>query len=89
MHRVKRSGLLSTFVFFFLPSRQTDARETISRMLAELDLGRTEKCVRVNSVSSGLADADLQVILRAELLPPAVMLPKVEDVQEVQWVRIK
>ncbi|XP_056285367.1 citramalyl-CoA lyase, mitochondrial [Pseudoliparis swirei] len=65
--------------------KKTDARETISRMLAELDLGRTEKCVRVNSVSSGLADADLQVILRAELLPPAVMLPKVEDVQEVQW----
>ncbi|TNN22341.1 Citrate lyase subunit beta-like protein, mitochondrial [Liparis tanakae] len=57
-------------------------------MLAELDLGRTEKCVRVNSVSSGLAEADLEVILRAEVLPPALMLPKVEDAQEVQWVRI-
>lgn len=55
-------------------------------MLAELDLGRTEKCVRVNSVSSGLAEADLQVILQAEVLPPAIMLPKVEDTQEVQWV---
>lgn len=55
-------------------------------MLAELDLGRTEKCVRVNSVSSGLAEADLQVVLQAEVLPPAIMLPKVEDVQEVQWV---
>lgn len=55
-------------------------------MLAELDLGRTEKCVRVNSVSSGLAEADLQVILQAEVLPPAIMLPKVEDMQEVQWV---
>ncbi|KAM7380262.1 hypothetical protein PAMP_003574 [Pampus punctatissimus] len=54
-------------------------------MLAELDLGRTEKCVRVNSVSSGLAEADLQVILEAEVLPPAIMLPKVEDTQEVQW----
>lgn len=56
-------------------------------MLAELDLGRTEKCVRVNSVSSGLAEADLQVILQAEVLPPAIMLPKVEDTEEVRWVR--
>ncbi|XP_034550370.1 citramalyl-CoA lyase, mitochondrial isoform X1 [Notolabrus celidotus] len=66
-------------------SKKTEARETIPRMLAELDLGRTEKCVRVNSVSSGLAEADLQVILQAEVLPPAIMLPKVEDTQEVQW----
>ncbi|TKS66908.1 Citrate lyase subunit beta-like protein, mitochondrial [Collichthys lucidus] len=66
-------------------SKKTEARETIPRMLAELDLGRTEKCVRVNSVSSGLAEADLQVVLQAEVLPPAIMLPKVEDVQEVQW----
>ncbi|KAJ4933304.1 hypothetical protein JOQ06_030136 [Pogonophryne albipinna] len=68
-----------------LPGVMTEARETIPRMLAELDLGRTEKCVRVNSVSSGFAEADLQVILQAEVLPPAIMLPKVEDTQEVQW----
>lgn len=68
---------------------QAEARETIPRMLVELDLGRTEKCVRVNSVSSGLAEADLQVILQAEVLPPAIMLPKVEDMQEVQWVSYK
>lgn len=75
-----------TFVHSLL---QTEARETIPRMLVELDLGRTEKCVRVNSVSSGLADADLQVILQAEVLPPAIMLPKVENTQEVQWVSNK
>lgn len=68
-------------------SSQAEARETIPRMLAQLDLGRTEKCVRVNSVSSGLAEADLQVILQAEVLPPAIMLPKVEDTEEVRWVR--
>lgn len=65
---------------------QAEARETIPKMLAELNLGRTEKCVRVNSVSSGLTDADLEVILQAEVLPPALMLPKVEDTEEVQWV---
>ncbi|XP_034042593.1 citramalyl-CoA lyase, mitochondrial [Thalassophryne amazonica] len=66
-------------------SKKAEARETIPKMLAELDLGRTEKCVRVNSVSSGLAEADLQVILQAEVLPPAIMVPKVEDTREVQW----
>lgn len=55
-------------------------------MLAELNVGRTEKCVRVNSVSSGLTDADLEVILQGEVLPPAIMLPKVEDTDELQWV---
>ncbi|KAI7808496.1 citrate lyase subunit beta-like protein [Triplophysa rosa] len=61
------------------------ARKTIPKMLAELDLGRTEKCVRVNSASSGLAEADLDVILQAEVLPTALMLPKVEDTGEVRW----
>uniref|UniRef100_A0A3B3ZVS2 HpcH/HpaI aldolase/citrate lyase domain-containing protein n=1 Tax=Periophthalmus magnuspinnatus TaxID=409849 RepID=A0A3B3ZVS2_9GOBI len=68
-------------------SKKTEARETIPRMLAELDLGRTERCVRVNSVSSGLADADLQVLLQGPVLPPAIMLPKVENTDEVRWVR--
>lgn len=71
---------------FILCAWQDAARKTIPKMLAELDLGRTEKCVRVNSVSSGLAEADLDVILQAEVLPTALMLPKVEDTCEVQWV---
>ncbi|KAK5614867.1 hypothetical protein CRENBAI_010746 [Crenichthys baileyi] len=64
---------------------QAEARETVARMLGELDLGRTEKCVRVNSVSSGLAEADLHIVLQANVLPPAIMLPKVEDIQQVKW----
>ncbi|XP_062390208.1 citramalyl-CoA lyase, mitochondrial isoform X2 [Sardina pilchardus] len=66
-------------------TKKAEARETIPKMLAELDLGRTEKCVRVNSVSSGLAEDDLEVILGAEVLPTALMLPKVEDTAEVHW----
>ncbi|TSU62972.1 Citrate lyase subunit beta-like protein, mitochondrial [Bagarius yarrelli] len=66
-------------------NKKTEARETIPKMLAELNLGRTEKCVRVNSVSSGLTDADLEVILGAKVLPPALMLPKVEEKEEVHW----
>ncbi|PWA31159.1 hypothetical protein CCH79_00002534, partial [Gambusia affinis] len=68
---------------------EAEARETIAQMLGELDLGRTEKCVRINSVSSGLAEADLQVVLQAKVLPPAIMLPKVEDIQEAKWHNLK
>uniref|UniRef100_A0A4W4DZ47 Citramalyl-CoA lyase, mitochondrial n=1 Tax=Electrophorus electricus TaxID=8005 RepID=A0A4W4DZ47_ELEEL len=66
-------------------NKKAEARETVVRMLAELDLGHTEKCVRVNSASSGLADADLEAVLQAEVLPAALMLPKVEESTEVQW----
>ncbi|XP_035249143.1 citramalyl-CoA lyase, mitochondrial [Anguilla anguilla] len=66
-------------------NKKAEARETIGRMLGELTLGRTEKCVRVNSVSSGLAEADLEAVLQGAVLPPALMLPKLEDTQEVQW----
>ncbi|KTF90410.1 hypothetical protein cypCar_00040734, partial [Cyprinus carpio] len=41
-------------------NKKDAARKTIPKMLAELDLGRTEKCVRVNSVSSDLAEADME-----------------------------
>lgn len=72
---------ISFFLFW-----QEEARKTIPKMLANLDLGRTEKCVRLNSVSSGLAEADMAVILQADVLPTALMLPKVENTGEVQWV---
>ncbi|XP_029112515.1 citramalyl-CoA lyase, mitochondrial [Scleropages formosus] len=65
-------------------NKKDEARETIARVLPELDLGRTEKCVRINSVSSGLWERDLEVLLRCDPLPTALMLPKVEDVSEVQ-----
>ncbi|XP_043927163.1 citramalyl-CoA lyase, mitochondrial [Protopterus annectens] len=66
-------------------NKKMEARQMIPRMLEELDLGRTEKCVRINSVSSGLADLDMEVILHSKTLPPSLMLPKVETVDEIKW----
>lgn len=42
--------------------------------------------VRVNSVSSGLAEEDLKEVFKANRLPDTIMLPKVESKQEIQWV---
>ena len=56
-------------------------------MLGEVKFGaRTEPCVRVNSMSSGLSMEDLKVVMEAETLPTGIMLPKVETVQHLEVV---
>ncbi|KAF4795151.1 Citrate lyase subunit beta-like protein, mitochondrial [Turdus rufiventris] len=65
--------------------RQREARLTIVKMLEEFDFGHAEKCVRINSVSSGLAEEDLEVLLQSKTLPSSMMLPKVENVEEIRW----
>eukprot|EP00914_Ancora_sagittata_P015440 GHVO01030516.1.p1 GENE.GHVO01030516.1~~GHVO01030516.1.p1 ORF type:complete len:250 (+),score=31.70 GHVO01030516.1:43-792(+) len=52
-------------------------------MLSELQFGRSEPCVRVNSMSSGLTSDDLKVVMTAETLPPTLLLPKVQSPQEL------
>lgn len=37
-------------------------------------------------MSSGLAEEDLEVLLQSKTLPSSLMLPKVENVEEVKWV---
>lgn len=56
------------------------------KTLEEFDFGHAEKCVRINSVSSGLAEEDLEVLLQSKTLPSSMMLPKVENVEEIRWV---
>lgn len=62
------------------------ARETIALMLDDLDFGASEAAVRINPVSSGLAEEDLKVVLSAKRLPDALVVPKVESEDEVHWV---
>ncbi|KAJ6660895.1 hypothetical protein lerEdw1_017052, partial [Lerista edwardsae] len=63
----------------------TEARMTTVKALEKFAFGHTEKCVRINSVSSGLAEEDIKVILKSNVLPTSLMLPKVETVEEVRW----
>ncbi|XP_076786654.1 citramalyl-CoA lyase, mitochondrial isoform X3 [Arvicanthis niloticus] len=66
-------------------NKKNEARLRIAKTLEDFDLGTTEKCVRINSVSSGLAEADLETLLQARVLPSSLMLPKVESPEEIQW----
>ncbi|XP_017199061.3 citramalyl-CoA lyase, mitochondrial isoform X2 [Oryctolagus cuniculus] len=66
-------------------NKKSEARQRIVKTLEDFDLGPTEKCVRVNSVSSGLAEEDLMALLESRVLPSSLMLPKVEGPEEIQW----
>jgi citrate lyase beta subunit len=54
-----------------------EARQTIAAALGNLDFGRSERMVRVNSFASGRTTDDLAAILPAR--PDAILLPKVSD----------
>ncbi|XP_006141617.1 citramalyl-CoA lyase, mitochondrial [Tupaia chinensis] len=66
-------------------NRKSEARLRIVKTLEDFDLGSTEKCVRINSVSSGLAEEDLEALLQSQVLPSSLMLPKVENPEEIRW----
>ncbi|XP_067392887.1 citramalyl-CoA lyase, mitochondrial isoform X2 [Emydura macquarii macquarii] len=66
-------------------NRKAEARLTVVKTLKEFEFGQTEKCVRINSVSSGLAEQDLEVLLKSGVLPSSLMLPKVENAEEIRW----
>jgi citrate lyase beta subunit len=65
-------------------NRKEAAREVIARALRELDFGRSERLVRMNSLHSGLAEADLDAVLPAA--PDAVVVPKVDTAEPLEWV---
>ncbi|XP_062982180.1 citramalyl-CoA lyase, mitochondrial isoform X2 [Elgaria multicarinata webbii] len=66
-------------------NRKVEARMKCVKALEEFEFGQTEKCVRINSVSSGLAEEDMKIILDSNILPTSLMLPKVESVEEIRW----
>jgi citrate lyase beta subunit len=53
----------------------------------EVDFGGSERAVRINPVSSGLASLDLQAVLGGKQLPDALVVPKLESSSEIQWLR--
>jgi citrate lyase beta subunit len=66
------------------PNRKAAAREGIAAALRALDFGRSEKLARINAIGSGLETEDLQALLPAH--PEGVVIPKVETLEQIQWV---
>ena len=65
-------------------SRKVEARAIVAQAMQELDFGASERCIRINSVGSGLEKDDLSAALDAR--PDTIVVPKVEEPGHVAWV---
>src|SRR5215213_4479730 len=65
-------------------TRKIDARSIIAQAMKDLDFGESERCIRINSIGSGLESYDLVAALSAE--PDTIVVPKIESAEQVKWV---
>lgn len=65
-------------------NKKAQAREVIAAAMREVDFGKAERCIRINGVGSGWEKEDLAAALAAR--PDALVLPKVETADHVNWV---
>ncbi|XP_070568487.1 citramalyl-CoA lyase, mitochondrial-like isoform X1 [Ptychodera flava] len=71
-------------------NRKEEARHTILKMLDDLELPHLDRAVRINSVDNPtLAEEDLKVIMQAKKLPATLMVPKVNEAEQLTWVSEK
>uniref|UniRef100_G3MM28 Citramalyl-CoA lyase, mitochondrial n=2 Tax=Amblyomma TaxID=6942 RepID=G3MM28_AMBMU len=71
-------------------SKKQEARETVAHVLGSSSRGdgrHKDVAVRINAVSTGLAADDLQCILGASHLPSTLLLPKVEETSQLDYVK--
>ena len=65
-------------------TRKIDARAIIAQAMKELDFGKSECCIRINSIGSGLESYDLVAALATN--PDTIVVPKIESADQVRWV---
>jgi citrate lyase beta subunit len=64
--------------------QKAEARAVIAQAMRELDFGRSERCIRINSVGSGFEKYDLAAAVATD--PDAVVVPKVESASQVRAI---
>ena len=65
-------------------NKKAEARAAIAQAMKELDFGTSERCIRINSVGSGMEKYDLAAALTTN--PDAIVVPKIESAEQVKWV---
>ncbi|XP_054723982.1 citramalyl-CoA lyase, mitochondrial-like [Uloborus diversus] len=68
-------------------NKKAEARNNIKNISQSYDFGKSEYAVRINSIESKLAGEDISVIFSGERLPETLMVPKVETVDHINWLR--
>ncbi|CAG2105997.1 unnamed protein product [Medioppia subpectinata] len=59
-------------------NKKEEARHGIREAIQTVPFGRSECAVRINSMDSGFAEEDLNVVFSGEKIPKTILLPKVE-----------
>jgi len=65
-------------------TRKVEARAVIAQAMKELDFGKSERCIRINSIGSGVEKYDLAAALATT--PDSIVAPKIETPEQVKWV---
>ena len=65
-------------------NKKGEARAVIAQAMRDLDFGTSERCIRINSLGSGLEKYDLAAALTTN--PDAIVVPKIESARQVRWV---
>ena len=65
-------------------AHKKEARTVIAESMKELDFGRSERCIRINSVGSGFEKFDLAAALATN--PDSIVVPKVETSAQVRAI---
>ena len=65
-------------------NKKAEARAVIAQAMKELVFGTSERCIRINSVGSGMEKYDLAAALTTN--PDAIVVPKIESAEQVKWV---
>ena len=65
-------------------TRKTEARAVIAQAMKELDFGKSERCIRINSFGSGFEKFDLVAAIATN--PDAIVVPKIETAMQVREI---
>jgi citrate lyase beta subunit len=65
-------------------TRKTEARAVIAQAMKELEFGKSERCIRINSFGSGFEKFDLVAAVAAN--PDAIVVPKIETARQVREI---
>jgi citrate lyase subunit beta-like protein len=65
-------------------NKKAEARAVIAQAMKDLDFGTSERCIRINSIGSGMEKYDLAAALTAS--PDTIVVPKIETAEQVKWV---
>ena len=65
-------------------NKKAEARAVIAQAMKELDFDKSERCIRINSIGSGLEQDDLVAALATN--PDSIVVPKIETAEQVKWV---